>query len=181
MSNAKGGSPNDESSSPIQQPDTEATIQSPFDAALEAQIARLAPTRATVLIVGGTLDLQRSAARWLHEHSPRASAPFLAFDCAGIEAVQIELRLFGGPAHAPALDGLVQRVLGGTLYVATIEALPLLLQPRFMHFLDHERHARVVVSTASDLLQLVEQGRFRLDLAERLSLIELLLFEEGVR
>ena len=143
--------------------------------AFEPQLDRLAPSRGTVLLVGGTPAVQQAVARALHERSPRRDEPFVVFDCRGLASDAVELGLFGGPAHAPAVLGAIQRTHVGTLYVATIDELPLLTQPRFLRFLDQERHARVVASSATDLALQVEQGHFRFDLADRLSLVELFL------
>lgn len=148
------------------------------DPAFESQLYRLAPSRVTVLLVGGTPEVKRAVARALHERSPRRQQPFVVFDCHGLASETVELGLFGGPAHEPAMAGAIQQVEAGTLYVATINELPLLAQPRFLRFLDQDRNARVVASTETDLVVQVERGRFRFDLAERLGLVELALPEE---
>jgi DNA-binding NtrC family response regulator len=162
-------------------------IQTPAGAAIgggegpafEVALCRLAPSRVTVLLVGGSIRLKEVVARALHERSPRASQPFVVFECVQTDSEAVELELFGGPAYAPAAAarGAIQRTQSGTLYVARIDQLPLLLQPRFLRFLDQERQARVVAATDADLAAAVERGCFRLDLAERLSLVELTLHE----
>jgi DNA-binding NtrC family response regulator len=119
--------------------------------------------------------LKEAVARALHERSPRSPQPFVVFECVETDSETVELELFGGPAYAPADTGAIQRTQSGTLYVARIDQLPLLLQPRFLRFLDQERQARVVAATDADLAAAVERGHFRLDLAERLSLVELVL------
>src|SRR4051812_44688083 len=106
--------------------------------ALEAQLYRLAPSRGTVLLVGGSTGLKHAGALALHERSSRRQQPFVVFDCRGLVPETVELGLFGGPAHAPAATGAVQQADAGTLYVATIEELPLLAQPRFLRFLDQD-------------------------------------------
>jgi len=114
----------------------------------------------------------------LHVRSPRRTQPFIVFDCGGLTSDAVEFGLFGGPAHASPTFGAIQETSGGTLYLSTIDQLPLLNQPRFLRFLDQERNARVVASTDADLALQVESGNFRFDLAERLSLVELVLPEE---
>lgn len=145
------------------------------DPAWHGEVGRLAPSRVTVLLVGGDAVLQRAVAQALHDRSPRGTAAFESVDCYGLDSEQVELRLFGGPAHAPLGEGAIQRAGAGTLYVAGIDELPLLVQPRFLRFLDQERQARVVASAASELTARVVHGKFRRDLAERLSLVELSL------
>jgi DNA-binding NtrC family response regulator len=146
-----------------------------FGPDFEAEIGRLAPSRVTVLLVGGTLASKERVALALHARSPRASHPFVTLDCAGRDADSVELALFGGPVYAVLEQGAIQRAGAGTLYVAAIDDLPLLLQPRFLRFLDQERAVRVVASTETALLLRAQEQRFRLDLAERLCLIELVL------
>lgn len=147
----------------------------PLPASLEAELYRLAPSRATVLLVGGTPVERRAIALALHQRSGRAECPYVVFDCTGLSPDEVEDRLFGGPAYAPAGEGAIERAGSGTLYVMAIDELPLLEQPRFLRFLDQERNVRVVASSIADLLTLVERGHFRLDLAERLMLVELVL------
>lgn len=146
-----------------------------FEAALDEELSRLGPSRVTILLIGGDASARLAAARALHRRSPRAQLPFLSYDCSGLDSSQIELGLFGGPDYVPANQGAIQRAGGGTLYIAAIDELPLLEQPRLLRYLDQACDTRVVASTLSDLLSRVEQGHFRLDLAERLSLIELVL------
>jgi DNA-binding NtrC family response regulator len=129
----------------------------------------------TVLLLGGSSPLKQAVASALHERSGRAEHPFVLFDCTDLDSERVEHDLFGGPVYAPAEPGAIQRAGSGTIYVAAIDTLPLLMQPRFLRFLDQERSVRVVASTNIDLLTRVRQGHFRLDLAERLTLVELLL------
>lgn len=149
--------------------------QASFDPAFEAELYRLAPSRVTVLLVGGTGPLKRAVALALHERSTRANQPFVVADCSGLDSDTVELALFGGPAYALPRGGAIQRAGDGTIYVTAIDELPLLVQPRFLRFLDQERQVRVVASADSRLETRVEQGHFRLDLAERLTLVELVL------
>jgi DNA-binding NtrC family response regulator len=146
-----------------------------FEPGFEAELYRLAPSRVTVLLVGGSQPLHLAVARALHERSPRAAQPFVTFDCGGRDSEVVELALFGGPVYASSEPGAIRRADAGTLYVAAIDELPLLVQPRFLRFLDQERKVRVIASADNDLLTRVEQGHFRLDLAERLTLVELVL------
>lgn len=175
MSPPRDQYPNDDRRYPDAEPEPPASARPSFGPAAEAELYRLAPSRVTVLLVGGDARERHAVAVALHERSPRARSPFVAFACEGLDFTQIELGLFGGLAHEPASGGAIARAAAGTLYVASVDALPLLVQPRFLRFLDQDRRARVVASSARDLLRLVEQGEYRLDLAERLSLVELAL------
>jgi DNA-binding NtrC family response regulator len=177
MTTPKAPYPNDQRIYPTAEPLARGAPGSRTEPAFEAELYRLAPSRVTVLLVGGSARFKEAVARSLHERSPRAMEPFVAFECDGSDSEAVELGLFGGPAHAPKARSAIQHTKSGTLYVASIDQLPLLLQPRFLRFLDQERTARVVAATDADLAALVERGRFRLDLAERLSLVELALPE----
>jgi Nif-specific regulatory protein len=157
-------------------PNTEPQFANPpFQPAFEAELCQLAPSKVTVLLAGGGLSLKSRVALALHERSPRAKQPFVAVDCRGLDSDAVELELFGGPAYAPSHQGAIYRAGEGMLYVAAVDELPLLVQPRFLRFLDQERQARVIVSAEASLLERVRQGHFRLDLAERLTLVELVL------
>jgi two-component system response regulator GlrR len=107
----------------------------------------------------------------LHATSPRRFDPFVALDCSGDVADGLEPHL-GGPVSQ---RGRRPSRGSGTLYLAAIERLPLLLQPRLMTFLDEDARPRVVVSTHADLTAAVREGRFRNDLAGRLLLVQLAL------
>jgi two-component system, NtrC family, response regulator HydG len=160
---------------PDGEPEPPGSIRPSFGPGVEAELYRLAPSRVTVLLVGGDTRERHAVAVALHERSPRARSPFVAFACEGLDFTEVEQGLFGGPAHEPPAGGAIVQTAAGTLYVASIDELPLLVQPRFLRFLDQDRRARVVASSARDLRALVQQGDYRLDLAERLSLVELAL------
>jgi DNA-binding NtrC family response regulator len=144
----------------------------------EALLRRLAPSRATVLLVHGSADVMARVARELHDRSPRHAQPFVTVDCAALAPTVIEEVLFGPPSYGAVARSTVPRrqrgavgdAGGGTLYMAAIDALPMFVQPQFLRFLDEPRTVRVFASSAVELVPLVRRGRFRADLAERLSL-----------
>jgi two-component system response regulator AtoC len=143
---------------------------------LEDAIASLAPSRATVLIVGGSDTEKALVARALHDRSPRVGAAFVTVDCAAVPPDRIDEGLFGGPSYCtcPSQGGAtsaIREAERGTLYVANVELLPRPVQPRFLGFLDEAFTIRVVVSCSVDLEDLARRGLFREDLAERLLLV----------
>ena len=142
---------------------------------LNAEIGRLAPSRATVLLHGGQGDSREQVARALHERSPRADEPFVVIDCATLDGEALERRLFGGPYGDRLGAGIVHEMGRGTLYVAAVEGLPRVLQPRFLAFLDGDRRGRVVVSEGAALEAEIAAERFRADLGDRLLLVQLVL------
>lgn len=106
----------------------------------------------------------------------------MTFDCTAQGSDAVELLLFGGPAHERPRGGSIHATETGTLYVSAIDELPLLMQPRFLRFLDQEKRVRVVASAGADLAERVRQGQLRPDLGERLTLVQLLLpdFEKSM-
>ncbi len=146
-----------------------------FPGTLQAELARLAPSRVSVLLVGGSRSLRDDAARALHELSPRVEGPYVSFDCAALDSDAVERGLFGGPAHERGVAGAIHAAETGTLHVSAVHELPLLMQPRFLRFLDQQKSVRVVASTVADLDRERLHGHFREDLAERLLLVQVTL------
>ncbi len=164
-----------------------AAMQTLFD-----QIARVAPTDASVLVLGESGTGKELVARALHDQSPRRDAPFVAVNCATIPEHLVESELFGhlkGAFTGAERDrpGLIQSADGGTLFLDEIAELPLTVQARLLRVLQDgelrpvgsERSRRVnvrlVAATNRDLRYLVEEERFRGDLYFRLRVVELRL------
>lgn len=164
-------------------PDVLESIQRPdgeypeLPEAVSEDVTRLAPSRATVLIVGGPGEVQFRVARALHERSPRAAASFVWIDCRLVVPDAVEAVLFGGPSYLPEGRGAVHEADAGTLYLASVHTLPLVVQPRFLGYLDARltSRGRVVASTEMELVECVRATRFRRDLAERLDLVRIVL------
>ena len=136
---------------------------------IDFSIARLAPTRVTVLVEGGSSEERAAVARALHDRSPRNAEPFATIDCAAPNAPIEQLLSITVTQSSPRIRGL------GTLYVANIDAMPLWQQPGFLGFLDGPGRPRVVVSARLDLATAAQSGRFWSDLHERLFLVRITL------
>ncbi len=151
---------------------------------------RIAPTTLPVLLTGETGTGKEIIARLIHRASPRASKPFLPFNCTALPRDLIESQLFGHRRGAftgahEAFAGLVRSAAGGTLFLDEIGELAADLQPKLLRFLETsevhpigEAHpvrvdVRIIAATNANLERLLEQGRFREDLFYRLSVMRL--------
>ncbi|MEW6778224.1 MAG: sigma 54-interacting transcriptional regulator, partial [Bdellovibrionota bacterium] len=163
---------------------------SPAMRRLSSLIARVAPTEATVLVLGETGTGKELVARELHAGSPRAEKPFLAVNVAAMPEPLLESELFGHVEGAftgarRARAGIFERAKGGTIFLDEIgEASPALqakllrvLQERVVTRLggreDIPVDVRVAAATHRNLEQLQSEGRFREDLYFRLKVITL--------
>jgi PAS domain S-box-containing protein len=157
-------------------------------AALQAvmdQVAKVAPSQATVLLLGETGTGKELVARAIHRMSRYPDQPFIKLNCAAIPSGLLESELFGH--EKGAFTGAVARKIGrleladgGTLFLDEIGEIALDLQPKLLRVLqDHEferlggTHTiqvdfRLVAATNRDLWQSVTQRQFRSDLYYRL-------------
>lgn len=148
----------------------------------------VAATRATVLICGESGSGKENLARFLHAHSPLASRPFIAVNCANLPENLVESELFGHRrgAFSNAVadrDGLVRAAHNGTLFLDEIGELPLTAQAKLLRFLENgeilplgcdqpvKANVRVIAATNCDLEKMVKTGRFRADLFYRLQVV----------
>jgi transcriptional regulator with GAF, ATPase, and Fis domain len=149
------------------------------------QVEMVAPTDATVLILGERGTGKELMARAVHQRSLRAGSPFVRVDCASISRELFESELFGhGPgAFAGEVGdrvGRLQLADGGTLFLDEVGDIPLELQVKFLRVLQQgafervgdERtrrvNVRVIAATHRDLRREAAEGRFHLDLYYRL-------------
>jgi len=159
----------------------------PMQAAIE-QMARIAPTEATVLVEGETGTGKEVAARVLHGASARQAASFTAVDCGALPRDLAHSELFGhlrGSYTGADRDrpGAFERAASGTLFLDEIGELPLDLQPLLLRALERREirrlgdqayrpvDVRVIAATHRDLEEEVRAGRFRGDLLHRLAVI----------
>ncbi len=158
--------------------------------ALLAQVAKVAPTGATVLITGESGSGKELVARAVHDGSPRAGRPFVKVNCAAIPEELIETELFGCVKGAytgadRSRDGKFQQADTGTLFLDEIGDMSLRVQAKVLRALQEgeiERvgdskstrvDVRILAATNKPLPAEVAAGRFREDLFFRLSVIPL--------
>lgn len=148
-------------------------------------VARVAPSRAAVLLLGESGTGKELVAHALHDASPRAGKSLVAVDCSSLPEALFESELFGHErgaftGAAGQRGGLVEAASGGTLFLDEVGDIPLPMQVKLLRLLETGtyrrvgstdlRHAdiRVVSATHRDLPTMVAEGRFREDLYYRL-------------
>jgi len=152
-----------------------------------AQLVRkFAPSQATALLLGETGTGKERIARAMHLLSPRASARFVAVNCAAIPAELLESELFGfvrGAFTGASKDraGLFEEAADGTLFLDEIGEMPTALQAKLTRVLEErtirrlgesrERRfdARIIAATHRDIETMARAGTFREDLWYRLN------------
>ena len=159
----------------------------PASKAFQSLLDRFAPTDATVLIVGETGSGKEVVARYLHHHSQRSHAPFLAVNCGALTESLAEAELFGHEKGAftgamQAQPGWFEAAEGGTLLLDEIGELSLALQVKLLRVLQEREitrvgsrrpikvNVRVIAATHVDLEQAIRERRFREDLFYRLNI-----------
>ncbi len=157
----------------------------PCSEVLQRQLERLAPSDASVLLVGETGTGKELVARYIHEHS-RRDGPFLAVNCGAFSEQLVEAELFGHEAGAftgaqQARAGWFETASGGTLFLDEIGDMPLFLQVKLLRVLQERQvvrlgsrkpiavDVRVIAATNVELERAVQEGRFRRDLYYRLN------------
>jgi len=153
---------------------------------------QVAPSKATVLISGESGTGKEMFARFIHAHSGRENAPFVAVNCAALPEHLLESELFGH--EKGSFTGAISRKLGkfelatgGTLLLDEISEMALVLQAKLLRALQEGEidrvggmetvkvDVRVLATTNRNLEQSAEKGEFRQDLFYRLNVIPLRL------
>jgi DNA-binding NtrC family response regulator len=151
-------------------------------------VALVAPTRTTVLILGETGTGKERIAQAIHQGSPRRGASFVAVNCAAISETLLESALFGhekgafSGAHCRR-EGLFKIADGGTLFLDEIGETSPALQAKLLRVLQERQFervggttpvctdVRVIAATNRDLRQMVAERTFRTDLFYRLNVM----------
>jgi DNA-binding NtrC family response regulator len=148
--------------------------------------AKLAQSNVPVIIEGETGTGKEVLAECLHEAGPRASGPFVVFDCTMVSPNLLESELFGHERGAftgavTRREGVFEQAHRGTLFLDEIGDLDVTMQPKLLRALERSQvrrvggrdwihvDVRIVAATRRNLDDAVEEGRFRDDLFHRLA------------
>lgn len=159
---------------------------------LYKEIGRIAATPVTVLIRGETGTGKELVARAIYQHSDRASAPFIAINCAAIPENLLESELFGHERGAfTGADsrriGRFEQANGGTIFLDEIGDMNLPLQTKLLRVLQERTiqrvggkesipiDVRVIAATHRDLEAAIQERLFREDLFYRLNVVTISL------
>ena len=157
---------------------------------LYKEIARVSPTRSTVLILGESGTGKELVARAIHQNSPRKDKPFVAVNCGALTESLLEAELFGhtkGSFTGANADrrGLWEEANEGTLFLDEIGETSLAMQVKLLRALQESEirrvgstqtrtiDARIIAATNRNLEDEVKNGGFREDLFYRLSVVTL--------
>jgi DNA-binding NtrC family response regulator len=153
-------------------------------------VAQVAPTTASVLVIGESGSGKELVARAIHEKSPRAAKPFVPVNCGALTESVLETELFGHERGSftgatAARRGLFEEADGGTLFLDEIGEISPKMQVQLLRVLEAGEirrvgsesavkvDVRIVAATHRDLRAEVAAGRFREDLFFRLDVVVL--------
>ena len=161
-------------------------FEDPLSQAMLGRIHQIAPSDATVLIIGETGTGKEIVARHIHQLSARRDGPFVAVNCGAFTDSLVESELFGHEKGAftgalAAKAGWFEAAQGGTLFLDEIGDLPLPIQVKLLRVLQEREVVRIgsrqtvpidvrlVAATNVNLADAVRAGKFREDLYYRLN------------
>ena len=155
-------------------------------------VRRVAPTDSTVLITGESGTGKELVARAIRNHSPRQDKPFVTVDCGSLVGALFESELFGHVkgsfTGATCLKhGRLELANGGTIFFDEIANVSTDIQAKLLHVLQEREFTRVgatqvipidvriLAATNRNLLDEIQEGRFREDLFYRLCVVPIML------
>lgn len=151
----------------------------------------VAKTDVSVLLLGESGCGKSTLAKYIHSKSNRSSGPFITINCSTISPHLLESELFGYTpgsftgANTKGKIGLVELANGGTLFLDEIGDIPQNLQSKFLQLIQDRTFTpvgglrskkidiRIISATNIDLLESVNNRKFREDLYYRINVIEL--------
>jgi Nif-specific regulatory protein len=170
--------------------ETELVGQSKAIDVIKQDIARVAPTNATVLVRGESGVGKELVARAIHMNSPRRNGPLVCLNCAALTETLLESELFGH--ERGSFTGATEQKIGkfeaahrGTIFLDEIGEMKPGTQAKLLRVLEGQPFervgggkslqvdVRVVAATNVELEAAVQEGRFRRDLYFRLQVVEI--------
>ncbi|MPQ85545.1 sigma-54-dependent Fis family transcriptional regulator [Pseudomonas sp. MAFF 730085] len=169
---------------------TAQVFEDPKSQALLDHIQQVAPSEASVLIIGETGTGKELVARHIHNLSARRNRPFVAVNCGAFSESLVEAELFGHEKGAftgalSAKAGWFEEADGGTLFLDEIGDLPMAIQVKLLRVLQEREvvrlgsrksipiDVRVLAATNVQLEKAINAGHFREDLYYRLDVVSL--------
>ncbi|WP_025127291.1 sigma-54-dependent Fis family transcriptional regulator [Pseudomonas sp. PH1b] len=169
---------------------TAQVFEDPKSQALLAHLQQVAPSEASVLIIGETGTGKELVARHIHNLSARRNRPFVAVNCGAFSESLVEAELFGHEKGAftgalSAKAGWFEEADGGTLFLDEIGDLPMAIQVKLLRVLQEREvvrlgsrksipiDVRVLAATNVQLEKAINAGHFREDLYYRLDVVSL--------
>ena len=169
---------------------TAQVFEDPKSQALLDHIRQVAPSEASVLIIGETGTGKELVARHIHNLSARRNRPFVAVNCGAFSESLVEAELFGHEKGAftgalSAKAGWFEEADGGTLFLDEIGDLPMTIQVKLLRVLQEREvvrvgsrksipfDVRVLAATNVQLEKAINAGHFREDLYYRLDVVSL--------
>jgi transcriptional regulator with PAS, ATPase and Fis domain len=171
---------------PEQTNDSSLVVESSEMQGVMAQVKKIAPTDATVLILGDTGVGKGEIAKLIHAQSTRANKVFFKADCTSIPESLVESELFGyasgafSGAKREGKLGYFELAADGTIFIDEIGELPFPMQSKLLRFLQDQEimqvgsitpkkiNTRIIAATNGNLEEAVANGKFRQDLYYRL-------------
>jgi DNA-binding NtrC family response regulator len=162
----------------------------PSMVALLRLVEQVAPSRASVLIVGETGTGKELIAEMIHGASPRSKAPLVRINCAALSESLLESELFGHEKGSftgavGRREGRFEQAAGGTIFLDEVSEIPQATQVKLLRFLQERTFERVggnetlkvdvriLAASNRDLKQRIAEGLFREDLYYRLNVVTL--------
>ena len=157
---------------------------------LRSSVAELAGTDVSVILCGETGTGKDLVARCLHDFGRRQKGNYVAINCAAVPDTMVESEFFGHEAGAftsavKARAGKIEHANGGTLFLDEIDSMPPAMQGKLLRVLQERSVERLgsnhtaavdirpIAASKIDLRKASDEGKFRLDLYYRLSVVEL--------
>ncbi|SDF08408.1 sigma 54-interacting transcriptional regulator [Sporomusa acidovorans] len=167
------------------------SASSPQMKLIKERVRLYAGNDATVLITGESGTGKERVAQSIHNVSQRQRGPFVAINCAALPENLLESELFGYEegaftgAKKGGKSGLFELAHGGTIFLDEIGEMPLALQARLLRVLQEKEvmrlgadrvipvNVRILAATNQDMMRLVDEKKFRVDLYYRLDVLRL--------